>query len=194
MRIHASHLIVVALAASILSGPAVGQATHQLTIEKPLFGSYRYTYGNAEPQKIFTPIGLSFTDEFEEVLSQEPAALREARKAHMYKGISLAGNLTMVAGSVLLLVNTLDDAAAVSDDRLPESSTDLRPLGLVIAGAALASIGAILSKHKLRAGIRLFNERHGRTAERLNRSSIEIVLRPQFTDVRPGMRLTVRGF
>jgi hypothetical protein len=140
---------------------AADDTTGAPTIElrSGFFRTDRFVYGEHEPQKVFTTLGLR--PQFEQVIGQHPGALREAQKAGTYKALALAGSAATLLGSVLYLSNTLSDANEVGEGNLSaaDDGGGNGGLGLMLGGAVVSIVGTTLARSRVREGVRLFNER-----------------------------------
>ena len=116
--------------------PVFAQSGNPIELRKGFFKPLKYGQGGDSFQKVYKFSGLSFQPHFEEVLSRYPAALNEANKARPYGAVALAGSITMVLGSALMLAETIGEAQAVSEGNLYSDPNYGRPLGVVLVGAA----------------------------------------------------------
>lgn len=192
MRTHIISTIAIGLVLGSMVVPVTAQTGSQIELQQKFLSSLKYSYGDNAPQSVYTFSGLNFKPHFRDVLGQNPAALQEANKAHLYNGIGGIGVLTMVAGSALGLANALEDAKEVSNDRLPGNSFDTRPLALVLVGAVVSGVGFSLARKHLNRGVSIFNNNEGRVAQGPKGPNFQMSISPQLLDHRPGLSLNVR--
>ena len=105
----------------------------------------KYSYGDNAPQGVYAFAGLSFQPSFKEVLGMHPDALEEANKSLSRNAIMLIGSFTMLAGSAMMLSDTLNDVKDLSNDEFPDDSNSTTPLIVIVAGGVLYIAGALSS-------------------------------------------------
>ena len=155
-------LVAVTLAASLIVSSTVGLACaqelrHELTVKKRFLRSPKFEYG-LEDGGVYGFTGLSFTSEFEAVLAQDPAALKEAKQAFTYNAIGLAGSILMLVGAVKELSDTISDTDDVQSGTIPDNSTDWSNVYIIAAGAVVAVVGSMIGWRHVNKGVDMFNE------------------------------------
>lgn len=137
----------------------VDQAKGKIRLKSKFLGAQKFIFNEQTPQKVYGFWGFNFKPEFEEILSQHPSALQEAKKAYPFNVLSFVGFLGLAAISAKSLINSINDSQEISNGRMVDDrsyTTDLAILG--VAGAVIIVSGT-LSKNHLQNGVRIFNER-----------------------------------
>ena len=183
--------IALGLVFGLIAVPVTAQTGRQIELQKKFLGSLKYSYGNNASQNVYTFSGLNFKPHFKDLLGQHPDALQEANKALPYNFIAVMGYLTLVAGSALGLANALEDAEDVSNDRLPEDSSDSTDLVLIIVGGVVGATGSILGHMHLENGVSIFNEYKGRVYQGPGVSNFQMSIIPQIHGYRLSLSLSV---
>ncbi len=94
--------------------------------------SIKYIHNDQKPANAFG--FFSMTNDFRQVLSKHPAALKVGRQANTYQTLRATGSLIMLAGAVKLLI----DSSSSDFDNGGAYTVDL---GLVLTGGILSFIG-----------------------------------------------------
>ena len=130
-----------------------------LELKKSFFGGTKFSYEGGRKQKIFGFGGMSFTDEFTQVMSKHPPALRMAKKSHLYNGISQIGMLVFLVDSVKSLYDALSDTEEINTGNMPDTGLEVSDLVVPAVAGLVAIIPGILASRYLQDGIRIYNER-----------------------------------
>lgn len=148
------------LLASLAPGVSLAQeAPPQIKLKKSFLRGLKFTVGDEKPANVYGFSGLSVQSKFKEVMSTHPPAMHEARKALAWNGVTLAGSLGLVTGSLLVLLDTISDAQAVSRDEFPDESLQTGPLALMVVSGVAMIVGAVNGGSHLKRGIDIFNHR-----------------------------------
>jgi len=130
----------------------------EMTLKRGFLSSTKFTVGNSEPKPVFGFTGTSFKPEFVEAISIHPTALEEAKKSLTWNGVGFVGSLTLLAGAIWLLSDTLSDASDVSSGQLVEDDVNWGPVVVVGAGAVIMLVGSLSAKSHLNKGVEIYNE------------------------------------
>ncbi len=156
-----------------LLGPAVSQEADRVFVQSTLegdetkgnlrlkskfLGALKFIYNGQTPQKVYGFWGFTFKPEFQEILSQHPDALKEAKKAYPYNVLGFVGALGLVAVSAKLLIDSINDSQEISNGRLVDDSSSTTDVVLLGAAATITIVSVSLSKKHLENGVRMFNE------------------------------------
>ncbi len=146
----------VTLLSSCASVPAEYRSS-RLALQKTTFSGFKYTFDGSDPDRVRGLWLGMYNPSFLDLLSQEPAALAEAKKAEpfVYAGLAITAISTIYAISELA-------AAASSDNetfaQLNESEEHLtRSMGAVIGGLIFNAILGIPVRNHLLNSVGLFN-------------------------------------
>lgn len=132
------------------------ETTQQLKIHTGFLQSPSYTVNNQSKQPLYS--GMKLHPDFEKVLSENPAALKEAKAAERYNGFALLGSGVMLAGTVMLLMDTLQQKDDVESGDLSSSNdTDWTPVYVVAAGAGISLISTSALKRHINKAVSLYN-------------------------------------
>jgi len=101
--------------------------------------------------------GSAFSSEFREVLALHPDALREAESANTARSMILLGNVVMIAGSLIMLGDTMNQA-----DNLEQEPDYGRSLGLVLVGAVISMTAGSSYRNRLNNAVDIFNREEAR--------------------------------
>ena len=130
----------------------------EMTLKRGFLSSTKFTVGNSEPKPVFGFTGTSFKPEFKEAISLHPAAFEEAKKSLTWNGVGFVGSLTLLAGAIWLLSDTLSDASDVSSGQMVEDETNWGPVYVVGAGAVIMLVGSLAAKSHIDRGVEIYNE------------------------------------
>lgn len=129
-----------------------------LQIQKRFLRSARFIYRGGEPQNVSGL--LSYSEDFTDLLGKHPTALEEAQKASVYQVTALVGSVGMLAVSVKMLIETINDANDVSSGTITSDTgtTSWTDVGLLAGFGAVMVVSGLKANSHLNRAIQIFNE------------------------------------
>ena len=113
--------------------------------------------------------GLEIHPDFKAILSTNPEALAEAKKAAGYNGIALIGSSVVLAGSVMLLMDTLQQKEDVEQgDASTSDEVDMTPLYVMIGGTLISIVANNKFKTHWDNALNLYNQKSEPSNSRSN--------------------------
>lgn len=102
--------------------------------------------------------GLTFHPQFENLMSRHPAALKEAKRAYLYHGAILGGNIALTTLAAKGLIDTINDAQRVSEGEFVYSGLKIGDVVLNVVIGIVTIVSGRRAYHHVKEGIRMFNE------------------------------------
>jgi len=143
-----------------------GTKASKIQLKKSFLGSQKFIYDGKKPQGVYTFIGISFKNKFQEVMSRHPAALREAKKAYPYNALSLVSQVGVFGLVVKDFIDTVNASNEISSGNLVDDGFDLSDLVLLVVAEGISVTSGIIGRKHLRKGVKIFNERQEQSASR----------------------------
>lgn len=173
-------LMVILLALPMDGGVAQTDSSGQdapLQIRKGFFKATKFVYRGGEPQKVSG--FFSYSDAFTDLLARHPASLDEANRAKPYQVTTLLGSVGMLAVSVKMLIETLDDASDVSSGTIDSDTgtTSWTDVGLLAGFGAVMVFSAIKANGHFNRAIDTFNQADAAPGRDDWRPSLDVGLR-----------------
>ena len=129
-----------------------------LQIQKGFFKSTKYVYRGAEPQKVSGFFG--YTEEFTGLLGNHPASLDELNRAKPWQVGTLIGSVGILAVSVKMLIETLEDVDDVNSGTIDSDtgSGSWTDVGLLAGFGAVMVVSAIKANGHFKSAVEIFNQ------------------------------------
>lgn len=134
----------------------------KIELKKKFFGSQKFVYDGGDRQNVYNFLGITFKDEFKEVMSLHPPALREVKRAYPYNALNAAGQIGMLGLTLKNLIDTINKAQKVSDGQLVSDGFELSFVIQVAVAGAITIVSGIIGSSHLKKGVEIFNERQER--------------------------------
>jgi len=141
-------------------GPQAFAGDHpdEIQLKKGFFSPLKFYQGDGDKHSVYTFIGLSFASEFDEVISQNPEARKEAEKSFVWNGFGLIGSIGLFTVSLMILLDTIDDAQKVSDGQMVDDDFNWNYLVYIGIAGFVMILSSIMSSSYLKRGIKIFND------------------------------------
>jgi hypothetical protein len=157
-----SFLTLLSFLLTLASSAAMAQdESSKITLRKGFLKPLRYQVGSVKPASVYDFTGLSFNPGFEKVISQNPLAHSEAKKAQAYNGAALVGSLAMLGITAKMFLGTLSQASSVNQGQMTESSIKTSDLLLLGASALVSIVASNLGHSHLKKGVEIYNGNPG---------------------------------
>ena len=124
---------------------------YKIKLQGGIIRSTEFVYGNNEPKDLYDFMGISFTPEFDSVMSKDPKAFEKAQDVIGYNAIGLVSWLVEFGISLKMSIDLLS-SSGIDDD-----SFETR---VIVFGVAFVVniVSGILSENILDDAVDIFNE------------------------------------
>ena len=154
-------LMLVLLAVSSFANAESGG---KIDLQIGAFQAPQFKTGDGE----FKPLkdGSDYDPEFIKMINSNPEAKAKLDHAETYGGVTLAGSVVILAGTIVLLQDTLDQKDSLDNNQLPQddSSKQGQALGLVIVGGVIALVGSSGYRSDISEAVDIYNRGVGSAA------------------------------
>jgi len=150
-------LAALALSAVFIHTALAEDGGDAIDIKIDAFESPTFNVGGGE----YRPLkqNSSYHPDFLKLISSDSEANEKLQHAETYSGVTLAGGVVILAGTIVLLQDTLDQKDQLDNNQLPQEddSKTSQALGLVIVGGVISLIGSSNYRSDVREAVEIYN-------------------------------------
>jgi len=138
-----------------LENPAFDDSTngYKIKLQGGIIRSTEFVYGNNKPKDLYDFMGISFSPEFDSVMSKNPKAFEKAQDVIGYNTIGLIASLATLGASIKTTIDILNSNGLGVDDETFITSILLMGVPLLVS-----LVTGILSENVLDDAVDIFNE------------------------------------